>query len=436
MPLFDSLDPVRDPLAGSDPLQDHASPGNGAAGDSAVSDLVTDDWASLGTGSGDGNAHDLLLGDDGSGGDTSLGAVSDTPAGPVLAALDNWLDGFAGSGQGPNLADAGSPPFFWQLADGPGETFGVGDGAGGDAPADTPAAPEVMDIGGADFAKGGNGGGGGGGGGKPGGGGGGSGGGDPGVLGSYTSGADGGYNIDINFQGSDWTADLQDAFVKAADLVSNIITDDIPDVFYHGKIIDDIRIDAELTQIDGAGGVLGQAGPTAVRTAGYLPATATMQFDTADATNMNTTDPATDVWEEVVLHEMLHSIGFGSIWSFLGLVDDTGSDPVFTGQHAQAAAGGAVIVEADGGQGTALSHWDDATYGSELMTGYLYSVVGTDGNGNPIYGNPSNVDADLAAGTPSLTDDASVSDLSNMTIASLEDLGYQTIWPDNDTLIG
>ena len=426
MPLFDSLNRARDLLADFDPLQAHESRGTEQSGDKTGPEFVLDDWASLGAGSGEGGSEDLLFGEEGSGGEPSPGPVAGTPAAPVLAALDSWLGGFAGSGHGPDLADAGSPPFFWQFSDGPGETFGAGDAAGEGAAV---GAPEVMIVGGVDFAKGGNGGGGG----KPGGNGGGGSGGDPNVLGSYTSG--GQYNIDIKFKGSDWTVDLQDAFIKSADLLSNIITADVSDVFFRGKVIDDIRIDAELTQIDGSGGILGQAGPTAIRTAGYLPATAIMQFDTADATDMNTADPATDVWEEVVLHEMLHSIGFGSIWSYLGLVDDTGADPVFTGRHAQAAAGGAVIVEADGGQGTALSHWDDATYGSELMTGYLYGVVGTDGNGNPIYGNPSNVDADLAAGTVSLTD-GDASDLSNMTIASLEDLGYQTIWPDNDILLG
>ena len=35
--------------------------------------------------------------------------------------------------------------------------------------------------------------------------------------------------------------------------------------------------------LDLIGAHLGQAGPTSVRTAGYLPATASMQFDSADA---------------------------------------------------------------------------------------------------------------------------------------------------------
>ena len=104
------------------------------------------------------------------------------------------------------------------------------------------------------FAKGGNGGGKGGG--K---GGGGDDGGGDGTLSSHVSGEPGGYNIEIIFKKA-WTVDLQTAFIDASELISDFITDDISDVFFRGKIIDDIRIDAELKNIDGEGGILGQAG--------------------------------------------------------------------------------------------------------------------------------------------------------------------------------
>ena len=50
----------------------------------------------------------------------------------------------------------------------------------------------------------------------------------------------------------------------------------------------------------------------------------------------------------------------------------------------------------DGASGTAQKHWDDATFGNEIMTGYF---------------DRSNV-------------------ISDMTIASLEDLGYETTYGD------
>ena len=54
---------------------------------------------------------------------------------------------------------------------------------------------------------------------------------------------------------------------------------EIPNVTIYGtkggpKLVDDIVISAELGNIDGVNGILGQAGPTSVRTASSLPATA------------------------------------------------------------------------------------------------------------------------------------------------------------------
>ena len=104
-------------------------------------------------------------------------------------------------------------------------------------------------------------------GGPGGGGGGGSGGGT--AFPSYISGAaDGkaGFDIQIDFVGTSWTQPLHDVFVSAADRLTSLILGDLPDVSVRtkGKIttVDDITITAELGQIDGLYGVLGQAGPT------------------------------------------------------------------------------------------------------------------------------------------------------------------------------
>lgn len=59
-------------------------------------------------------------------------------------------------------------------------------------------------------------------------------------------------------------------------------------------------------------------------------------------------------------------------------------------------------VEQDGGPGTRDSHWDEETFGNEIMTGYI--------NNSDNY-------------------------LSDMTVASLEDLGYDTVWSPDDPLI-
>lgn len=190
----------------------------------------------------------------------------------------------------------------------------------------------------------------------------------------YTSGpltASAGYNITIEFKGT-WTQDLYNIFVSAANQLTALIIGDLPNATIYGgkggpKTIDDILITAELGNIDGLYGILGQAGPTSVRTNGSLPVTATMKFDIMDVNAMGLA-----VFEDVVLHEMSHSLGFGSIWDRLGLV----TNGQFTGANAvdeyHALGGtGFIPVEQDGGSGTAGSHWDEETFNNELMTGYI-----------------------------------------------------------------
>jgi hypothetical protein len=224
-------------------------------------------------------------------------------------------------------------------------------------------------------------------------------GGETGTVSKYLSGEAGGYNVEIDFKGA-WTFDLQQDIINSAELISDLILGDVGDVFYRGKIIDDIRITATLKEIDGEGGILGQAGPTAIRTADYLPALAVMEFDVADAQIFD----GLGLWDEIVTHEMMHTIGFGTIWDLKGLLSDAGTaSPTFTGAAAteayaflfDAPDATAVPVEGDGGPGTRDSHWDEETFGAELMTGYL---------------------------------DATGVYLSDMTVGSLEDLGYDTVW--------
>ena len=215
------------------------------------------------------------------------------------------------------------------------------------------------------------------------------------VRSTYVSGPAGSYNIELRFQGG-WTVAMQDIFIAAADRLSALIVGDVPAARVGGRTVDDLVIQVELSTIDGAGGVLGQAGPTALRINGFLPAAATMRFDIADAQAY--LDQG--LFDEIVTHEMLHAVGFGTIWDRLDLLGEAG----FLGVHAVAEYGKlvsaqaeAVPVETEGGAGTALSHWDEAALGHELMTGWL--------DVRPRLG-----------GTPD--------PLSALTVASLRDLGY------------
>jgi hypothetical protein len=154
--------------------------------------------------------------------------------------------------------------------------------------------------------------------------------------------------------------------------------------------VDDLVIQVVLAPIDGAGGILGQAGPCALRSTGLLPAFGVMQFDTDDLTALE----ADGQLEDVILHEMGHVLGFGTIWGadYLNLRLGTGtSDPRFTGAMAITAyagigGGGAQVpLEGTGGAGTRDAHWREAScgtcltqdyFGNELMTGFI-SASGT-----------------------------------------------------------
>ncbi len=156
--------------------------------------------------------------------------------------------------------------------------------------------------------------------------------------------------------------------------------------------IDDVMIDATIAPIDGVGGTLGSAGPCYVRSGNGLPIYGVMRFDSADVAALEASGQFTDV----VLHEMGHVLGFGTVWASPFLSGAGTSDPRINGAASTAVwqtlgGSGGVPVEDGGGPGTADAHWRETTFDRELMTGYL------DSGSNP---------------------------LSALTIASLADLGY------------
>ncbi len=185
-----------------------------------------------------------------------------------------------------------------------------------------------------------------------------------------------GFQITLNLDGS-LTPSQQAAFTTAAARWESIIRGDVPDV----GAIDDVAIDAIGSEIDGVGNILGQAGPSAVRSAAqkYIPYRGAMEFDTADLAQLE----AQGSLVNVIMHEMGHVLGVGTTWNLNGVFTGGGSDPIFTGANAKieyAKMIGTltptnVLVENTGGSGTINSHWRETTFANELMTGYLNAGV-------------------------------------------------------------
>ena len=204
------------------------------------------------------------------------------------------------------------------------------------------------------------------------------------------------FNIGLQYLSSATPAQTQ-AFANARLRWQSIITSDIPNVPLAStagdcgagspavnQTIDDVLILVRLVAIDGPGGVLGGAGPCYIRSPGDpLTVMGTMQFDTDDLQALEDEG----FLGNVILHEMGHVLGIGTLWEIQGLLadpslpPDNGNDPHFTGALAIGAfnsaggvayvAGAKVPVEETGGVGTADAHWRESVLGNELMTGFI-----------------------------------------------------------------
>ncbi len=170
--------------------------------------------------------------------------------------------------------------------------------------------------------------------------------------------------------------------------------------------VNDLRILVNLRAYDGAGKVLGASSPCYLRPSGSrLPYIGYMFFDTADLTTLENLGKL----DEVMLHEMGHILGFGTLWEpapplwSMNFIVPVAKPPAisslgFNGANAVSAfvnsnggSGSVVTVEDTSVAGTGRSHWKEANFKNEVMTGYI------SGTTNP---------------------------LSASTIGSMQDLGY------------
>lgn len=203
-----------------------------------------------------------------------------------------------------------------------------------------------------------------------------------------------GYTMTLCFT-STMSTTQRAAFTNAASRWSTVITADLPDVATTvaagscgstspgiSMNLDDLVIFAGVEAIDGPNGVLGSAGPCLIRTGSNLPILGVMRFDAADVTSMEVNGS----FGSVILHEMGHVLGIGTIWSLKGLLQNPSSagsplDTHYTGANGIAgfdaiggttySAGQKVPVENTGGAGTMNGHWRETVLANELMTGFL-----------------------------------------------------------------
>ena len=211
----------------------------------------------------------------------------------------------------------------------------------------------------------------------------------------------GGFDIVVRFIGEP-TFEEALAFAQAEVRWEQVITGDLQDGSVNvpagscgssapalNEVVDDVLILANFRNIDGVGNVLAQAGPCLIRDGnndnqfevGDLPGVGAMTFDSEDLDFLE----QNHLLAVVILHEMGHVLGIGSLWDGMGLLADPSHgdstvDAHFTGAKALAAfnaAGGAgypdakVPVENTGGPGTVDSHWRESVFDNELMTGIV-----------------------------------------------------------------
>jgi len=227
------------------------------------------------------------------------------------------------------------------------------------------------------------------------------------------------YAIEIRFFGHALSASQQALFTNAVARLRAVVVGGVPPVDATGadpanclvtgaaplaETINGVLIYASIDSIDGPRKILAEAGPCYIRVSNgqsdFRTSIGVMKFDSADIASL----AASGNLQEVITHEMLHVLGFGTFWDSTAknLLINAGLPSVsYVGAGGAAGCrsiGGNItcastvpVEGSEGGDGTLNGHWRESTFANELMTGFINS--GT----NP---------------------------LSAMTIRSLEDLGY------------
>lgn len=195
-------------------------------------------------------------------------------------------------------------------------------------------------------------------------------------------------SINLNFTGG-LTTSQQAIFTQAGTFWESVLIGYQPDIN-----IPSIAIEAHSATDDGVGGSLASAGPDTYdyKDGFWFTTTGSMTIDSADLPILE----SNGTLEDVILHEMAHVLGFGTLWSanYVYRPDSgeyTGANALAMWQTEFSQPGAPFVpVELGGGVGHANSHWNEVDYGSadtgitdnmgrdmryELMTGWLNSTL-------------------------------------------------------------
>eukprot|EP00924_Labyrinthula_sp_SR-Ha-C_P010779 maker-scaffold_35-snap-gene-1.53-mRNA-1 protein AED:0.01 eAED:0.01 QI:105/1/1/1/1/1/3/211/397 len=193
-------------------------------------------------------------------------------------------------------------------------------------------------------------------------------------------------------------------------------------IYEANDYIEPLTIFVEPISIDGSGGVLARAGPCAINPVNDLSAFGLMQFDSDDLEVLD----SQGALDDVILHEMLHVVGFGSLWDYKG---DLLVDPVWTyydngGKYYNSAARPRFIGQSAISEFEALG--EDGSNGVPIEDG-IVDGVRVLGRSNSEGSVDSHLDLDMfssALMTYSIDYREDSHPLTRVTLGSLADLGY------------
>lgn len=134
----------------------------------------------------------------------------------------------------------------------------------------------------------------------------------------------------------------------------------------------------------GEGNTIATAGPIYLEQDTYRPFVGVVHLCISKAASMLDEQA---YYEVVVLHEMMHALGYGTIFNYMkDMVQNTTVNEMkfqqivspkvvdIAKKHFGCDSLNGVLLENDGGEGTANSHWEITLYSGELMVGWISST--------------------------------------------------------------